>query len=236
MRIIPVMDLKGGHVVHAVGGRREEYLPVQSQLVASSRPEIVARAFRDQLGLHELYVADLDAIAGHEPAWDVYHTLGALELALMVDAGVRDVATARSVQASGVSGIVIGLETVGGPSLIGEVVDELGPDSIWFSLDLKNGLPLGNVASWPDASAEGIVSSVIAQGVTRLVVLDLAHVGERRGTGTEQLCGRLIARHPTLQIVAGGGIRDTDDLGRLAALGVSGALVATALHDGRIRS
>jgi phosphoribosylformimino-5-aminoimidazole carboxamide ribotide isomerase len=35
-------------------------------------------------------------------------------------------------------------------------------------------------------------------------------------------------------LVAGGGVRGADDLARLADAGCDGALVATALHDGRL--
>jgi phosphoribosylformimino-5-aminoimidazole carboxamide ribotide isomerase len=35
-------------------------------------------------------------------------------------------------------------------------------------------------------------------------------------------------------LLAGGGVRDVEDLRALAARGCDGALVATALHDGRI--
>lgn len=234
MRIIPVIDLKAGHVVHAVGGRRDEYRPIRSPLVDSSCPEIVARTFRDRLNLYELYVADLDAIAGAEPAWGVYRTLAGMDLGLMVDAGVRDVATAQAVQEAGVSGVVVGLETVGGPRLLREIGERIGCDAVWFSLDLKSGQPLGDVSDWRDPSAAGIAAEVIASGIRRLIVLDLARVGERGGTGTEELCRRLLDAEPNLQLVAGGGIRDVADLRRLEAAGVSGALVATAIHEGRL--
>ena len=36
MRIVPVIDLMGGCVVHARGGRRETYRPIRSALTASS--------------------------------------------------------------------------------------------------------------------------------------------------------------------------------------------------------
>jgi phosphoribosylformimino-5-aminoimidazole carboxamide ribotide isomerase len=235
MRIIPVIDLKGGHVVHAVGGRRDEYRPIRSPLVDSSCPEIVARAFRDRLNLFELYVADLDAIAGAEPAWDVYRTLAGMDLGLMVDAGVRGAAGAQAVQQAGVSGVVVGLETIGGPRNVHEVIDRIGADAVWFSLDLKHGLPLGSVATWRSPAPASIVAEVESFGITRIIVLDLANVGERRGLGTEELCRRIVEEHPRIQLVAGGGIRDDADIERLDAIGVSGALVATALHSGQIR-
>ncbi|MGL6094644.1 MAG: HisA/HisF-related TIM barrel protein, partial [Fimbriiglobus sp.] len=62
MRIIPVIDVLGGVVVRAVGGRRGEYRPVKSRLTRSTDPVEVARVLLDATGATELYVADLDAI------------------------------------------------------------------------------------------------------------------------------------------------------------------------------
>src|SRR5438046_4078339 len=97
MRIIPVLDLKGGVVVRGVAGRREEYRPIVSRLVASAAPIAVARAFRDRLGLTELYLADLDAIAGASPAWTTYKEIQAIGCQVWVDAGVRNAADALAV-------------------------------------------------------------------------------------------------------------------------------------------
>ena len=77
MRVIPVLDIKDGLVVRGIGGRRDEYRPIASKLTASCQPVDVARAFRDLLGLEEIYLADLDAIAGARPAWDIYREIQA---------------------------------------------------------------------------------------------------------------------------------------------------------------
>ena len=42
------------------------------------------------------------------------------------------------------------------------------------------------------------------------------------------------ARFPSIEILAGGGVRTADDLRAAAAAGVAGALAATALHNGAI--
>src|SRR5881398_3704297 len=97
MRTIPVLDLLGGQVVRGIGGRRHEYRPVVSGLTASSAPLDVARAFAERFGLRELYLADLDAIAGAGPGWATYAGLRAAGFALWVDAGVRDLAQALAV-------------------------------------------------------------------------------------------------------------------------------------------
>ena len=88
MRILPVLDLKGGQVVRGVAGRRKEYRPIVSRIVSSAEPLAVARAFREQFGLRELYVADLDAIAGGPPDQATLVDLLDDGFQLWVDAGV----------------------------------------------------------------------------------------------------------------------------------------------------
>src|SRR5207249_1473260 len=142
MRIVPVLDLKGGQVVRGVGGRREDYRPVASRLTASSRSLDVARAFAEGYGLTELYLADLDALAGAPPAWDVYSALRAAGFRLWVDAGVRSPSDARAVAGAGVERVVVGLETVEGPGALAGAVRDLG-GRVVFSLDLRGGVPVG---------------------------------------------------------------------------------------------
>ena len=72
MQIVPVLDILGGEVVRAIGGRRSEYRPLVSKQTNSTDPVEVASAFRTRYGFSEIYVADLDAIAGAEPAASIY--------------------------------------------------------------------------------------------------------------------------------------------------------------------
>ena len=67
-----------------------------------------------------------------------------------------------------------------------------------------------------------------------MIVLDLARVGVGSGTGTEELCRQLAATYRDVEVIAGGGVRDAADLRRLKEWGVRAALVASALHDGRL--
>ena len=71
-------------------------------------------------------------------------------------------------------------------------------------------------------------------GVRRLLVLDLARVGLGGGIGTRDLCARLCSAFPKVEVSAGGGVRHRGDLEELRACGVGAALVASALHDGRL--
>ncbi|HKM59743.1 MAG TPA: HisA/HisF-related TIM barrel protein, partial [Candidatus Bathyarchaeia archaeon] len=63
MKVIPVIDILNGIVVHAVRGKRREYQPLQSSICNSIEPLEIAKTFKT-LGFSELYIADLDAITG----------------------------------------------------------------------------------------------------------------------------------------------------------------------------
>ena len=234
MRLIPVIDLKRGVVVRGVGGRRDEYRPIVSQLSPSADPLDVVRAFREKCGFTDFYLADLDAIGGAEPALSIYSAIRSIGCSLWVDAGLRGTAQAEPLGSADVERIVAGLETLRGPKVLTALCREFGVDRIAFSLDLKDGVPLGNEAVW-GRDPLGIATTVVAAGIRRLIVLDLSRVGSGIGLGTDDLCQELTRRYPDVEIVAGGGIRDRSDLGRLEAIGVRAALVASALHDGRLQ-
>lgn len=234
MRILPVLDLKGGLVVRGVAGRRAEYRPVVSRLTDSAEPLRVAEAFRRHFQLSELYLADLDAIAGAAPALEVYERLRGDGFRLWVDAGLKDYCgTARL--SSSVDGLVAGLETLAGPAVLRDLCLALGSDHVVFSLDLKAGQPLGDLRGWREHEPLALAGEAIEQGVRQLLVLDLARVGVSSGVGSESLCTELHRRYPAVAVWAGGGIRDAADLRRLAATGVSTVLVASALHDGQLQ-
>jgi phosphoribosylformimino-5-aminoimidazole carboxamide ribotide isomerase len=232
MRVVAVLDLQAGVVVRGRAGRRSEYRPVAGPLTPSARPLDVARMFRERLGLHELYVADLDAIAGGKPDVATYQALVADGFRLQVDAGIRVGRDADVLASAGVARVILGLETLAGPEELSAAVVNLGDRAV-FSLDLHAGRPLTR-GDWGSTDPWQLATQAITSGVRRVLVLDLARVGEGMGTGTEDLCRRLVTTWPTLEVSAGGGIRDGNDLIRLRDLGISAVLVASALHEGTL--
>lgn len=232
--ILPVLDLMGGQVVRGIAGRRAEYRPVVSRLTDAPTPLVVARAFRTHFGFTELYLADLDALAGAPPALDVYRQLRDDGFRLWLDAGLRTAADAEPLLEAGVETVIAGLETVACPAALSALVERVGAERLVFSLDLRGGAPLARPGAWEGADACAVAAAAIAQGVRRLLVLDLQRVGVGTGTGTEALVAQLRHEHPALEITAGGGVRGAADLHRLHAAGADHVLIASALHDGRI--
>lgn len=237
LRVIPVLDVKEGRAVHAVGGDRAHYRPLASVLHPAADPIGLARALHAQLGFCEVYLADLDAIAGTGPNLPLYHGLAEMGLSAWVDAGVRDVSSLPPLLDAGVPTILVGLETIRGPEALRAIVETVGPQRIVFSLDLREGRPLtADHVDWSVNAPEAIAEEAIALGVRRFLLLDLARVGLGRGIGTEPLLRHLALAGPDVEITVGGGISCVGELHSLAEAGAAAVLVGSALHDGRIGS
>jgi len=235
IRVIPVIDVKGGQVVRAVAGRREEYQPIQSVLTPNPTPLAVAKAFREQFGFTELYVADLDAIQGSEPDRHIANELQRSGFKLWLDAGVREPADAVSLQAMGVLRIILALETLPGLAALDQVLGVVPRERLAFSLDMKGGRLLADPSRWSSADAAELTAGVLERGIRRLIVLDLAYVGgDGPSAAVLRLCRSLKQSYPEVEIITGGGVQNVADLKSLEAHGVSAALMASALHDGRI--
>lgn len=232
MHVLPVLDLKNGLVVRGAGGRREEYRPIVSSLCDSAEPPAVALAFAERFGLRDLYLADLDAIAGAPPARAVYERLAGEGLRLWVDAGLRDEEQAGAL--AGAHRVVAGSETLAGPRALARLAEGLG-ERLVFSLDLRGGRALA-AGAWDNGECDPwtVADEAVKCGVRRVIVLDLERVGTGAGPGAEELIRYLVAAYPAVEVYAGGGVRGLDDLRRLKAIGARGALVASALHDGRL--
>ena len=230
MQIIPVLDIQQGVVVRGVAGQRESYKPLCSQLVEGCDPVVVANAIRRTFGLNRLYVADLDAIERSQPNRTILSELCAADFTLIVDTGLRDERSLDWLQELPQTSIIAALETLPSPEQLELIASRVGQERIVFSLDLKDGQPLGTEA-WPAYPAQ-VASVAVECGVRRTVVLDLAAVGVGEGIPTLPLCRQL--RGQFSELITGGGVRCVDDLRVANEESVDGLLVASALHDGRI--
>lgn len=256
MRVVGVIDLKDGTAVHAVRGERERYRPVRSAIGGDDGDALaLARGFRDALGIEEVYVADLDAIVGESgPAGGSGYTAGseraahsrsargdhrallhalAGEARLMVDAGVSEPAAARALLDLGARRVIVGTETLAGPAALDRLLADLPDGAVILSVDLREGRVLSPDPQLAGLSASDALARLRRPGLREAIVLDLARVGSGEGPDVE-LIAALHAAFLDLALLAGGGVRDADDLRALDAAGAAGALVATALHRGVI--
>lgn len=223
MNIIPVLDLKAGQVVHAKHGNRQNYLPIQSALSNSSEPLTIVKALQSLYPFKCLYIADLDAIQG-----DGSHAVQIQkiqrhfpDLEIWLDAGFNTSEAIQAWQDSKVH-IVLGSESLVSIDRYKVMLNTCKTAPI-LSLDFKSGHFLGPQALindpqlWPN----------------EVIVMTLDQVGSQSGPDLARL-NTIKNLSPSASIYAAGGIRSTGDLNALKAQGYTGALIASALHNGKI--
>lgn len=233
-----MLDLRRGVAVHARRGERTHYRPVRSVLVPGREgdAQALACAFRERLGASACYVADLDAILERAPQAGLVRELAdparGFGPGLWLDAGLRDADDLDPWAGLRLRRLVVGSETVAGPDALAAIARR-APVPMAFSLDLHGGVPRTAPGSgFEGETAQGLAERAGDAGIGCLIVLDLARVGSTAGPDVA-LLERVRRRWPGM-LVAGGGVRDTADLAALAAVGCDAALVATALHEGRL--
>jgi HisA/HisF family protein len=224
--IIPVLDLKQGAVVRARAGDRANYRPIVSPLARSSAPLDVLQGLLALAPFPVVYVADLDAITGAGDHRDALARLAmaAPQIEIWVDGGFASPEAARAMLRPRLLP-VFGSESLVTPDDLAAAREAFGASGFILSLDYRRGKFLGapdiehRVDLWPD----------------RLILMTLDRVGSDGGPDLAAL--RSLAQHAGPRAVfAAGGVRSAQDLVVLSTAGIAGALVASALHDGRLQA
>jgi phosphoribosylformimino-5-aminoimidazole carboxamide ribotide isomerase len=237
-RVIPVVDVMGGMVVHAVAGRRDEYRPIESRITRDVQPASLAFDMIGHTGAGELYVADLDAIrGGSRLSTMVARLLQELSIPVWLDVGIGPSRSSGMLLVYPWVRPVVGLETASHPRILEDTLQKCESRPVAFSLDLNEGRLLGNWSAWNarhEQDAIGVLRRVVDMGGRTVIVLDLARVGMGTGTGTDTLLRTIRGEFPDLELIAGGGVRTWADVNRLGEAGADAVLVATAIHTGSL--
>jgi phosphoribosylformimino-5-aminoimidazole carboxamide ribotide isomerase len=202
-----------GQVVHAVRGNRQAYQPLRSQLCEGSDVLTIVTALMALHPFTQFYIADLDAITAVAKHRNTVMALAAQYPTVQwwLDDGSSTPWHNKPINVLQ----VLGTESY--PKL------ETFDTDFVLSLDERNGQLLGDAhlhqhtQHWPQ----------------RMIAMTLAQVGSDSGPNYARL-RQYCTKHPSFDWYAAGGVRHVDDLHQLQSMGVRGALVATALHNGRI--
>ena len=223
-RTIFVLDLLNGSVVHAVRGERARYQPVKGSVVCgSSAPVDIISAVMPG----EAYIADLDHLQHTGNNFELVKRISAMTRT-MVDIGPENTDDVEKC-ARIADTVIIGTETASFDLITCAV--ERFPGRINISIDMKNGMVLTKDRKLGTTPVE-LVRKLNGYDIKDIIILDLSKVGTSAGIDVAML--KTIAAASNHNILAGGGIRDMDDIRALSKIGVSGALVATAVHNGKI--
>lgn len=212
MELVLAMDLKGGRVVHGKSGQRETYRPLDWGCSPTAEPLGFVRAVRPKT----IYIADLDRIGRTGSHDRIVRECARLVSACYADRGCRspdDLLVGFHITN------VVGTETGGS-----DLTRYAGG---FLSLDLKDGrvIPSGRDPGEMLRQANGWKFS-------GCIVLDIGAVGTGRGPEPENLAKLRAAYHRKL--FWGGGVAGCSDLRVLQDAKFDGAIVATAVHRGKI--
>jgi len=233
MQIVPVLDILGKVVVRGYKGERNRYRPVTSKIIESPDPVHVARVVLQITGSKDMYVADLDALQNKGDNLDILKDVQSKTGAtLWIDAG-----TGKAGQVDALlrkvpdCKAVIGSETLETAEDFYRISSDCPGKRMIFSLDIKRGIPLTPEDSpFRNKSVEEGVQLLAKNGWKEVILLTLDGVGTGKGLPTE-LFRRSAEIAPGVRFFAGGGLRSRNELAGLKAVGVTGVLVASALHE-----
>jgi len=233
MRIIPVLDILNKQVVHGIKGERNKYAPIQSTLTSSTNLLDIALVFKNKFPIDELYIADLDAILYQNSTFDyLKEIIRQTNLQIMLDAGIDDLTSVQTLLRKDVAKVIIGTETLRSLSNLENIAMQISPEKLIISLDLRRGRIISKDEELTTLSPLEAVHLFEELGIQELIILELTKIGSESGVMTPIL--RQILQNTFLPIISGGGTRNIQDLGILKEAGVSGVLIATALHNGSI--
>lgn len=226
MKVIPVIDLLDGVVVHAKKGERTRYMPIKSQLIPSPKPLDIVAALLEVYPFDQLYIADLNAIQKmNTECKNNYNVIATIKLhypylEVWVDAGVSNNTELNLWQKLNVR-LIIGSENF--TNISDYISLNIKSEKFILSLDfMQHGYQgpaelLTNFKYWPQD----------------VIVMSLSNVGENIGVNVE-LMQEIIVRAKGFNLIAAGGVRNSHDLDMLRSMGINTALVATALHQKQI--
>ena len=205
-------DLKSGKIVHGKSGMRDRYVPVTSLHADTAEPI----RFIEQMKPRFLYIADLDRICGTGDHDTLIPELAERTERILLDRGCKGPYDMLDI--FGVS-MIVGTETA---------ADTLAQFTKGvLSVDIKNDL----VIPW-NIDPVTFLSTCNRYRFEMVILLDIGRVGTGRGLDKEMLSQfREVYTGPLLW---GGGVSSEEDLALLEKAGFDGAIIATAVHSGKI--
>ena len=227
MLIFPAIDLYEGKAVRLYKGNYDE------MTVYSTDPVSVARDFKAQ-GAEQMHTVDLEgARDGGTPNLGMIERIVA-ETGLFVECGggMRDMASIDRAFSSGVGRVILGSAEVSDDALLADAVQKYG-EKIAVGADLRDGKVA--IKGWREDSgltAEDFLRRIEALGVRTVICTDISRDGAMRGANAE-LYERL-QREFGLDLIASGGVSSMEDVARLRALGLYGAIIGKAYYTGDI--
>jgi phosphoribosylformimino-5-aminoimidazole carboxamide ribotide isomerase len=229
--LLPAIDIREGRVVRLEQGDFERETAYETDPVA------VAARFVSE-GATWLHVVDLDGAIDGEPrqlataAEIVAETYGRARVEL--GGGLRTAVSVAGAIGTGAARVTVGTAALHDPAFVASIVGRHGPERIVASIDIRDGLALGE--GWrqgaPGIPAVEAIDMLAGAGIVTFEVTSIAHDGLLEGPDLELLRG--LVERGRGRIIASGGVASVDDVLAVQAIGCAGVIVGRALYEGRI--
>jgi phosphoribosylformimino-5-aminoimidazole carboxamide ribotide isomerase len=224
---IPAVDIRGGRCVRLVQG------DFARETAYSDDPAEMARHWQAQ-GALRLHVVDLDGardgVRGNEAA--ISKLIQAVEIPVQVGGGVRSLKTARELLEQGADRVVVGTAAAERPEALAEWIEALGAQRLIVGVDARNArVATHGWQNLTDLDVQGFCQVLLDAGVRRVLYTDVGRDGMLSGPDIEGT--RAVAK--ILDVLASGGVSSVDHLRALAGAGAEGAIIGTALYEGRLK-
>ena len=227
MIILPAIDLKDGKAVRLYQGDFDTVHQVADDPLAT------ARDFQ-RAGAVYIQVVDLDgAKEGVRRNSDIVRRLAESGLKIELGGGIRTMEDLKAVFAMGIHRTVIGSAAVSNPELVRQAVERYGSERIAVGIDTQDGKV--RTAGWVENSGLDYLEfakQMEAIGVKLIVFTDIETDGALCGPSYERL--EELQKSVACRIIASGGVSCQEDLSRLNAMGVYGAIVGKAYYAGAV--
>jgi phosphoribosylformimino-5-aminoimidazole carboxamide ribotide isomerase len=230
MQLIPSISIIDGHINRLSKG---DY---SRPVVYDDNPVDLCRRFEDH-GIEVIHLVDLD---GAREGWPInYHVLEALvaHTNLKVDftGGIHTDGDISKSLEYGASYLTIGSVAVKRRSLFASWIISYGREKITLSADSKNGKVA--VKGWQQETDIDIFDHIeyfYDLGLKYVKTTDIDLDGMMQGPAFD-LYEDIMKRFPDISLLASGGVRNIDDIKRLADMGVFATIFGKAYFEGKIK-
>lgn len=225
--VYPAIDLLGGRCVRLARGSFD------AVTVYAEDPVEQARAFAAD-GAEALHVVDLDGAREGRPihAAAIERIRSAFGGVLQVGGGIRTEGEVAAIVAEGVDRVILGTAAARRPDWLADLIERYGPDRIAAAVDLRG--PRVMVEGWLEespAAVEEVISRLRGTGLRTVVFTDTERDG-MLGSANHVRAGEFVTAG--FDTIVAGGVTGRDDLRRISAAGAAGAIIGSALYEGRL--
>lgn len=229
IELIPAIDIIDGKCVRLTKGDYTQ------QTTYSDSPADVARRFED-MGFKRLHVVDLDgAKSRHIVNKKCLNDISRLT-SLEIDFG-GGLKTDDDIQAAfdnGASMVTVGSVAISAPDLFAKWIGTFGADKIILGADTRDGKV--SINGWKEDSATDIfdmLDTYVSMGISKVLCTDISKDGTMQGPAIS-LYEEIMRRHPSLHLIASGGVSGNDDIMNLDRSGIPAVVFGKAFYEGRI--